>query len=140
MINNKLILSIGSNLGDRQQNILDAINLLELNNVKMSSILQNKALLPENAPESWDIDFFNICLSTDIPNISPEEFLSKIHDVEAQLGRKKQRDFWSPRTIDIDIIYWGNLTLDAPSLTIPHKLAHKRDFCLLYTSPSPRDA
>jgi 2-amino-4-hydroxy-6-hydroxymethyldihydropteridine diphosphokinase len=131
---NRIIFGIGSNLGDRElfldSAVKELVKDLNLAKTRTSSILQNKALLLEDSPKSWDIDFFNIAFSADI-NLEknpPLEILSKIKEIEGRLGRK-DRGRWSPREIDIDILAIDQLQIDfGKKLQIPHTELFNRDF------------
>ncbi len=130
----RIIFSLGSNLGNRALNLDRACKLLEKNlelkNIKRSKILENKALLKPNSPKEWDIDFFNIALSTDInlEKFSPEKILEIIKNIEKEIGRK-QAEIWAPREIDIDILAIENLIVDlGEKLQIPHKDLLNREF------------
>lgn len=128
-----IIFGIGSNLGERQKNINDAIKALtqklNLNQVKSSSIYQNPAVLPPDAPESWNIEFFNIALSAiiDRNHYQPLQILQIIKEIEKTIGRV-ERPRWAPREIDIDILLLGNEVFVHESLQIPHREFFKRDF------------
>ena len=139
----KIIFGIGSNLLDREKNLKVAVELLKenlaLKNLKISKIFQNQALLPENSPPEWNIDFLNIAVSAEI-EISPElicegsvksEFFEKIlqiaKEIEQKIGRKK-RARWAPREIDIDILAIGFHQISLNNLQIPHKGTFEREF------------
>ena len=131
---NRIIFALGSNLGNRELFLNKAIvaltNRLNLKNIKASTILQNKALLLENSPKEWDIDFFNITFSGDInlDDFEPLEILRIIKEIELKVGRIN-RGKWSPREIDIDILAIDNLAFDfGDKLHIPHKELFNRDF------------
>lgn len=130
----KIIFGIGSNLGDRQKNIDDAIDFLveklQLKNLKKSEILKNPAMLPDGAPESWNIEFFNIAISADIDveKFAPLEILKISKEIEKKIGRV-ERERWAPREIDIDILKIEDLEVEiAGKLTIPHPGINDRDF------------
>ncbi len=126
----EVILGLGSNLGDRFNNIHRAVEQLSfLHNIKISSHLETPALLPENHDESWNIPFINIAVSG-FTNLEPTELFARIKKLENDLGRPKFAPKWSPRIIDIDIIFFGNLVLSTPEITIPHPEMHKREFVL----------
>lgn len=132
----RIIFGLGSNLGDRKNNINLAVeNLvaqLELKNIKYSDFLENKALLKENAPKEWDIDFLNLAFSADIDlmKFAPEKILEIIKSIEKEIGRKTIEGLaWAPREIDIDILAIENLVINlGEKLTIPHKSLLERDF------------
>ncbi len=126
----KIVLSLGSNEGDKEANINKALELLDLKNPKVSEGFHNKALLPKNAPKEWDMEFINICISAETDKTA-QETLQQIHKIEDKLERNRTRGIWSPRTVDIDIIYYGNEIIKEAHLQVPHKLMHKRDFVLI---------
>ena len=130
MKNHQIILGLGSNIGNRQANLDAAIVALGdcVKNIRISSVMETKALLPENAPESWDMAYLNMAIAGDTP-LPPHELLAKIKQIEQNLGRVKL-GHWSPRNIDIDILAMDNLVIDEPDLTIPHKELLNRDFAL----------
>ncbi len=130
-----LILGLGSNLGDRAVTIAQAVTYLReditlnLSEVRVSRLIETSALLPENAPPSWDIPFLNGVMSAHCEVEDPHTILAHIKAVERALGRQ-DRGHWSPREIDIDIIAYGNKHYHDEQLTIPHPRAHERTFVM----------
>jgi len=126
-----IILALGSNVGDRLGNLSQAVYELSsfISDIKTSSIYETDALLPNNAPEEWDIPFFNMVI-TGKTEITPQELLKKAKEIEEKIGRNLDSEFWSPRVIDIDIIAYDDLLINHDELTIPHKLTFQRDFVL----------
>ncbi len=131
---NKIILALGSNLGDRAKFLEEAIFELEkkllLKNIKQSRIIENKAMLLPNSPKDWDIDFLNIVISGEIElsKFNPGQILQTIKKIEKNLGRK-DRGKWSPREIDIDILAIDDLQINInDKLVIPHQGLFERDF------------
>ena len=127
--NDIVILALGGNCGNMLSHLKSAIKMLPLNNREYSYIYKTPALLPENASDSWDTPFLNIIVSG-YTNLSPELMLERAKCIEKKLGRFN-KEYWSPRPIDIDIILWGNKVLDSKTLSIPHKHMHCRDFVLI---------
>ncbi len=132
----RIIFCLGSNIGNRQSYLDQAIKLLqielELTNPKQSSILENKALLLPNSPPEWDIDFYNLALSAQInlEKFPPLEILKITQKLEIDLG-KIYRGKWAPREIDIDIVAIDILKIDhGQFLQIPHPELFNRDFFL----------
>ncbi|WP_029523202.1 2-amino-4-hydroxy-6-hydroxymethyldihydropteridine diphosphokinase [Persephonella sp. KM09-Lau-8] len=121
----KIFLALGSNIGNRQENINQAIKFLstKILDIKQATIYESKAIGYENQP-----DFLNTAISG-YTDLSPEELLKFIKQVEEQTGRIK-RFRWGPREIDIDILFYGNLVLEKENLIIPHPRIHERDFVL----------
>ena len=132
-LESKIIFGIGSNLGDRAHNIDLAIDKLtqnlQLKNLKNSSIYVNKAMLPKDAPQNWDIDFFNIAVlaSINLQNFQPSKILQIIKKIENEIGRTNTQ-FWAPREIDIDILAIDKIFYQSEELTIPHIGLFDRDF------------
>ncbi|MCU7611819.1 2-amino-4-hydroxy-6-hydroxymethyldihydropteridine diphosphokinase [Anaplasma capra] len=124
-----VVLALGSNLGARVQNLKAAAKLLPVYNRRYSYIYKTKALLPEGAPAWYDIPFLNMVISGYV-NLSPMELLECTQQIEYALGRQSTGT-WSPRFIDIDILLYGNLSMQSDVLTIPHREMHNRDFVLV---------
>lgn len=118
-------------MGDRLANLRVAVDALGeiLDNIKVSRVYDSKALLPAYATPDMDMPFLNMVVSgqSDMP---PIELLKALKAMEKSLGRIERR-VWGPREIDIDIIAIGDLVLDTPDLTIPHREMLKRDFVML---------
>lgn len=130
----RIVFCLGSNLGNRLDNLENALLLLEkkleLSAIKSSKIFQNKAMLLPESPPEWDIDFFNIATSGDIDleKFNPEKILEIIKNIEKEIGRE-DRERWAPREIDIDILMIEDLKIFIDDkLTIPHPGLFKRDF------------
>ncbi len=127
-----VVLGLGSNLKDREANLLKSIDLIvKLPGIKFiakSDVFDNKALLPLNAPKDWDKDYLNMALKIQT-ELEPFDLLDLIKKIELSLGRKEYQR-WSPRIIDIDILAYGNQVINSDLLTIPHKDLLLRDFAL----------
>lgn len=124
-------LSLGSNLGDRVGYIQQAVSLLganpDINIVATSSFYETEPWQMHS--DNWFVNAV-IQIST---TLSPEALLKECKNVETLLGRKREDDSngYADRTIDIDIIFYDNLLLNTPELTIPHRFFHKRVFMLV---------
>jgi 2-amino-4-hydroxy-6-hydroxymethyldihydropteridine diphosphokinase len=130
----RIIFGLGSNLGNRESYLDQALQKLEqklfLEKIKKSKILKNPAMLLPNSPKEWNIEFFNIAVSADIDlnKFSPQKILEITQEVEKSLGRQN-RGKWAPREIDIDILMIGDLQIKiADKLEIPHSGLFERDF------------
>ena len=126
-----IVLGLGSNQGNRERFLQSAIAELKsiLTNTKLSNIYESSALLPDNAPPEWNIKFLNMAITGEC-ELSPQELLTKIKEIEIKLGRK-YRGHWSPREIDIDILAYNNLIINEEALQIPHKFLAERDFAII---------
>jgi len=125
----KIYLSIGSNLGDKESNIASCIAMLgsyvENTEIRTSSFYLSEPLYNTNQPT-----FINIIVELNT-TFTPFQFLDKIYDIEKMLGRSIDREKNAPRTIDIDIILFGDAFMETPQLTIPHSHALLRKFVLV---------
>ena len=124
-ISTNIYVGLGSNLGDRFSNITNAIQML----MKVSDTLTSSKLY-ETTPYGFSKQpaFLNsVCkLST---QFTPWLFLHHVKEIEKTLQR--HRVFTnSPRTIDVDILMWGDIVLESQLLTIPHPRFHERMFVL----------
>ena len=132
----EICLVLGSNLSNRKQNletaILELTKQLELQNVKRSDFLENKALLKPDSPPEWNKDYLNIAIAgkLSLEKFDPEAILKIIHQIEEDLGRKRNGKNWQPREIDIDIACLSNHVIEDEQLTIPHQDLLDRDFFL----------
>lgn len=123
-----LLLSLGSNVGDRKANILKAVELLSasglMEDIEMSSFYESEPFGFTEQP--W---FLNIAL-TGFTNHSIFEFMKLIKSIEYLIGRK-MRDKWHEREIDIDIIFYNDSFYSFKYLKIPHPLMQTRRFVLV---------
>lgn len=124
-----MYLSLGSNLGDKEENIREAIrNIDEL----IGRVVRQSALF---VTEPWGFTspntFVNaaVCCHT---LLSPHALLAATQRIERQMGRteKSVNGHYKDRIIDIDILLYDNITVDDPDLKIPHPLMQERDFVI----------
>lgn len=126
-----VFLSLGSNLGDRHDNLRQAISQLQQKGnrlLRASPVIETPALLPEDAPWEWNQPFLNMAIEVEA-HCTPEQFRLYIADIQQQLGRDN-KSRWSPRPVDIDILLWGREIIATDTLTIPHIDLHRRHFVL----------
>lgn len=119
-------IGIGSNLGNREDNIRKAIDLLEKSGMrilKTSTIIETD---PVGGPPQGK--FLNAVMKVETV-LSPEELLKVLLSIESNLGRIRTMKN-EPRTIDLDILLYDALTLHTPHLTIPHPRMLERDFVM----------
>lgn len=124
----QVYLSIGSNIGDRLANLTQAVNLL-----KSDSAVRINAVSSVYETQPWgnldQANFYNIAVSI-TTTLEPEALLSVLHEIE-QAGHRQRLQHWGPRTIDLDIVYWGSRRINTPDLVVPHPRAQERNFVLL---------
>lgn len=124
---NKAILSIGSNIGDKEAYLNNAVDSLYDDGNCRVNVVSNYIETEPYGPVEQD-NFLNGCIEIETL-YSPKELLEKVNQIEAEAGR--MRDIhWGPRTMDIDIIFYEDEIVDEPDLKIPHVEMHKRLFVL----------
>lgn len=122
-------ISLGSNLGDRAGNLLLAVRgLLEahLCVTRLSAIYETEPF--EIAAQ---LPFLNMAAELKITNISPEQMLARMLRVEYLLGRRREKSEKAPRTVDLDLLLFGESQHKTNLLTIPHPQLHLRNFVLV---------
>lgn len=122
----KVIIALGSNIGNRSENLLHAIQHLQKNNftiTRKSSVWETEPWGDQNQGL-----FFNMCIEAET-DLTETEMLVILKQIEKKMLRVKTRH-WGPRIIDLDIIFSGNTILESKDLTIPHKMMHLRGFVL----------
>jgi 2-amino-4-hydroxy-6-hydroxymethyldihydropteridine diphosphokinase len=118
---------IGSNLGDRETNLARAIELLSAEDgidvVAVSEIRETEPVGPvEQGP------FLNGVVQVET-SLRPGELLERLLSVESRLGRVRA-ERWGPRTIDLDLLLYGDEVIDERGLTVPHPRLGQRRFVL----------
>lgn len=118
-------LSLGSNLGDRAENLRTAIGQLEAAGrlVARSAMYETQPVDVPNQP--W---FLNCVVAVET-ELGPRELLNLALRIEAAMGRLRMREKGA-RNIDIDVVLFGDLVIDEPGLRIPHRAMHQRRFVL----------
>ena len=125
----RIYLGLGTNLGDRQENLTRAIEALSL------ALGTCKAQSSFMETEPWGFEsengFLNCVVAFDT-ELTPTELLDTTERIERELGRtvKSTGDNYHDRLIDIDILLYGDTVMKSERLTIPHPLMHLRDFVL----------
>lgn len=124
-----VFLSLGSNLGDREQNLRQAICELQK---RTGTVVSQSAFF---TTEPWGFQsantFVNVCIGLHT-TLQPLDLLRATQDIEYRLGRtqKSTDGTYHDRTIDIDLLLCGDLVIDQPTLRIPHPLMAERLFVL----------
>tara|TARA_S200000501_G_scaffold160645_1_gene151512 strand:+ start:39120 stop:39626 length:507 start_codon:yes stop_codon:yes gene_type:complete len=125
----KVYLSLGSNIGDRESNLAQATMALSINldimNIQSSSFYESEPLYNTDQPK-----FLNSVVSCDT-ELQPFEFFDVTERIEKMLGKKRNLKKNHPRTIDIDILVFGNSFLETANLTLPHPMLALRKFVLI---------
>lgn len=121
------VLALGSNLGDSASILADAVNTLHnAAHIRVLKVSPLAKTAPVGGPEQPD--FLNQVLIVET-TLSPYELLQYAHELEQAAARV--RDIrWGPRTLDVDLIDFDNVTSNDPVLTLPHPRAHQRAFVL----------
>lgn len=123
----RVILALGSNVGEREDTLASAVERLvdhgQVRLLKVSPIVQTK---PVGGPEQPD--FLNMVIEVET-DLEPYPLLAHCQAVE-QAHQRRRSVRWGPRTLDVDIITYGDLVSNDPELTIPHPRAAGRAFVL----------
>ena len=126
MDNHTVYLALGSNLGDRRENLRQAVAALS-----PQMVVKAKSRVYETPP--WGVEdqpmFLNQAVWAET-YLDPEPLIKHIKRLEIALGRRESfRN--GPRSIDLDLLFYDDLVLDTPVLTLPHPRLHERAFVLL---------
>ncbi len=125
---NTAYLGLGSNLGDRRQHLTEAVRRLHAGParqvVKISSVYESSPVGVAAQP-----DFLNLVVQVATVQ-APHELLAECLRIETGLGRVR-RERWGPRTIDIDLLLYGDVCIDDENLMVPHPRMRERSFVLV---------
>jgi len=117
---------LGTNLGDREATLREAVDLLR-------EQVDVRAVSSVRETEPWGLvdqpPFLNAAVEVET-ELTPRELLDLLFDVEQSLGRTREGPRYGPRTIDLDLLVYGEERLDEPGLTVPHPRLHERRFAL----------
>ena len=121
-------LSLGSNQGNKLENLQNTVDLIAQN---IGSIAKISSVYKTAAWGFESDDFFNICLEVST-NLNPENILKNIHEIELLLGRKRTSEKeYKARTIDIDVLLFDNEIIFSKELIVPHKDMLNRKFVMV---------
>jgi 2-amino-4-hydroxy-6-hydroxymethyldihydropteridine diphosphokinase len=119
---------LGSNLGDREAAIARALELLdeppELRVVGVAQVRETDPVGVVDQPA-----FLNTAARLET-TLGARELLDRLLAVERELGRVRTSERWGPRTLDLDLLLYGDAVVDEPGLTLPHPRLHERRFVL----------
>jgi len=122
-----VFVALGANVGDREANILAARRGLEARGFRVTAMSSLYLTEPVDAPpQEW---FLNAVAGGETA-LTPEALLQACLDTERELGRMRDVPR-GPRTIDLDLLLYGNEVRDAPGLVLPHPRMHERRFVLV---------
>ena len=125
-MNRTIYLSLGSNLGDRARTLAEAVRRLgALGTVLAQSSLYETEPVEVESEQPWYVNSV-VAMQTDL---EPEEFLRRVLAMEQAMGRHRT-GHKSSRSIDIDLIFFGDEIVKKENLTIPHPAMHRRRFVL----------
>lgn len=127
----RVVVALGSNLGDREGTLeaaAEEIRRLPLvRSVTLSRVIRSVALTLDG-PDPSKPEYLNAVALVDTA-LAPSVLLGYLNRIEAEHGRERT-ERWGDRTLDLDIITYGDVRSDDPYLTLPHPRAHERDFVL----------
>ncbi|NQT66133.1 MAG: 2-amino-4-hydroxy-6-hydroxymethyldihydropteridine diphosphokinase [Actinobacteria bacterium] len=131
--NNKVdvFLSLGSNVGDRENNLRKAVDMIgdnpHISIIKMSSIYETEPMYIKDQDS-----FYNIVLHARVcGELTPFEMIGFLKGIEYGFGRKRSEKRYGPRIIDIDLLYYGEMVIESNFFTVPHPGIEERKFVLV---------
>lgn len=123
----KSYLSLGTNQGDRQKNLQEALRLLgETRGIQLERVSSSYETEPWGGVEQDP--FLNLAVAIET-TLEPYHLLLKCQQIELELGRQRL-ERWGPRVIDIDILLYEGISLHSEQLTLPHPYIEQRAFVL----------
>lgn len=129
-MNHTVYLSLGTNLGDRERNLTDAIARIG----EMIGIVECQSSFIATEPWGFVSDnaFLNAVVKVST-QLSPHDLLHRTQQIEREMGRTVKSDggCYHDRIIDIDILLYDDTCISTPELTIPHPLMYQRDFVMI---------
>lgn len=123
----QVYLSVGSNMGDEESHIREAVESLRQDN-KICDVVVSDLIETEPYGFTEQENFLNGAVSLKTL-YSPYELLERIHEIEKE-GKRERKVHWGPRTIDLDILLYGDEVIQTETLTIPHREMTLRRFVL----------
>ncbi|MBQ9246248.1 2-amino-4-hydroxy-6-hydroxymethyldihydropteridine diphosphokinase [bacterium] len=122
-------LCLGSNIGDKVGYLQQAVKLLTESG--LVTVVRTSALYETEPWGNKDLDWFVNGVIEVKTKLSPRELLQLCKSTEMKMGRQPQTEKYQARIIDIDILFYGDLTIDEPDLKIPHEHLHERAFAIV---------
>ncbi len=128
MVKSSAYIALGSNLGDRELNLLRAI--AEIGKLKGTKIRNISGFYDtEPVGPAGQENFLNSVLQVET-SLTPHELLAELQRIETEVFKRKRTVQWGPRTMDLDILFYDNLVIAEENLAIPHPRLHERRFVL----------
>lgn len=127
----RAVVALGANLGDRAatiQQALDALDSLPLTHVTAAAEPIHSVAVTLDGPDESAPGYLNTVAVINT-RLAPSVLLHHLHRIEAAHGRER-RERWGDRTLDLDLIVYGNVVSDTPELQLPHPRAAERTFVL----------
>ncbi len=124
----RVYVGIGSNVGEREVTIRKAVD--ELAALPQTQLVRLSSLYDSDPVGVLDQPPFLNAVAVLETDLTPRQLLWNLNLVESRLGRVRT-ERWGPRTIDLDILFYSNLVLDEPDLTLPHPEIENRAFVLI---------
>lgn len=126
----EIYIGLGSNLGNKKLHLQTAIDEIEK---RIGHVVRQSAFI-ESEPWGFESDntFVNAVIAVDT-DMTPTDVLKETQKIEREMGRthKSVNGHYADRTIDIDILLFGNMKIDTPELTVPHPRMNERDFVIV---------
>ncbi len=129
-MNNTVAVGLGANLGDARASVLAAIRVLDL--LPTTRVLSASRLYRTPAWGQTDQpDFMNAAVLLET-SLGARALLDRLLAIERDFGRDRASgERWGPRTLDLDLLLFGNAVINEPGLQVPHPHLHERAFALL---------
>ena len=123
----RVAVSLGSNLGDREAWIASGVQVLlrDLEDMRLSALYETAPVLVEDQPA-----FLNACC-TGRTLLTPHQLLSQLQDAEQAAGRDRTGPRFGPRTLDLDLLLYGDEVIEDSDLVVPHPRLRERGFVLI---------
>jgi len=120
-------ISLGSNLGQREETLRAALRELdELEGVEVTAVSRLRETAPVGGPAQ---DNYINAVAEVRTSLAAADLLGALQGIEARFGRKRQ-ERWGPRTLDLDLLLYGEAVIQSPELQVPHPRMHERLFVL----------
>lgn len=125
-----IYIALGSNLGNRLNNLQRAIALMKkrcMPDLKCSIIIETEAIMLDGDPDEFNKPYLNM-IAFGACALTPHQLLAELQAIERLVGKPKTYAKWSPRIIDLDILLFNNEVINRPDLIIPHAELKNRPF------------